>query len=85
VQAYRDRFYENVLLSWKALESDTQMKTEQYLNVSGVSHDLYRLCLSVMSELYPYTGLAGANTLLELNRVWRNFHTASQHTLFSMR
>jgi indole-3-acetate monooxygenase len=85
VQACRDRFYKSVLLSWKALESDTQMKDEHYLNVSGVSHELYRLCLSVMSELHPYTGLAGANALLELNRVWRNFHTASQHTLFSMR
>ncbi|ULQ55937.1 acyl-CoA dehydrogenase family protein [Flavihumibacter rivuli] len=36
-----------------------------------------------VDEIYPLLGLAAANTATEINRVWRNLHTASQHALFA--
>jgi hypothetical protein len=34
-----------------------------------------------VDELYPYCGLYAAHEGSEINRVWRDFHTASQHSL----
>jgi alkylation response protein AidB-like acyl-CoA dehydrogenase len=84
LQECRDRFYHHVVLSWKACENKDKNAETRYLDVTKSSHELYRVCLSIMSTLYPFTGLAGANQNNEINRVWRNFHTASQHTLFSL-
>jgi alkylation response protein AidB-like acyl-CoA dehydrogenase len=35
-----------------------------------------------ISDIYPYCGLRAAQEDAEINRVWRDFHTASQHALF---
>jgi hypothetical protein len=85
LQQHRDRFYKAVAVSWAACETNDASKDKKYETVSKVSHELYRTCLSLIDSLYPYTGLTGADTTSELNRVWRNFHTASQHSLFSMK
>ena len=34
-----------------------------------------------VDELYPFCGLYAANGDTDINRVWRDFHTATQHTL----
>ncbi|KQV54301.1 MULTISPECIES: acyl-CoA dehydrogenase [unclassified Duganella] len=36
-----------------------------------------------VGEIYPYCGLRAAQEDSEINRVWRDFHTASQHALFT--
>ncbi|SFG31345.1 Acyl-CoA dehydrogenase [Duganella sp. CF458] len=36
-----------------------------------------------VAETYPYCGLRAAQEDSEINRVWRDFHTASQHALFA--
>jgi hypothetical protein len=33
--------------------------------------------------IYPYCGLRAAQEDSDINRAWRDFHTASQHALFS--
>lgn len=85
LQECRNRFYQVVDLSWTACDTNGINQEQLYENVSKTSHELYRVCLSIMSTLYPHTGLTGASQNNELNRIWRNFHTASQHTLFSLR
>jgi len=49
--------------------------------VGQVSRRLARTSLEVVDRLYPYAGLRAANPETEINRVWRNLHTASQHFL----
>jgi hypothetical protein len=34
-----------------------------------------------VDALYPYCGLVAASADSAINRVWRDFHTASQHAL----
>lgn len=35
-----------------------------------------------VGDIYPYCGLRAAQEDSDINRVWRDFHTASQHALF---
>lgn len=37
---------------------------------------------AAVDGLYPYCGLYAANVHAPINRVWRDFHTATQHSLF---
>lgn len=36
-----------------------------------------------VGDIYPYCGLRAAHEEEDINRVWRDFHTASQHALFT--
>jgi len=36
-----------------------------------------------VGDIYPYCGLRAAQEDTDINRVWRDFHTASQHALFT--
>jgi hypothetical protein len=36
-----------------------------------------------VDTLYPYCGLVAASADSDINRVWRDFHTASQHALLT--
>ena len=38
-------------------------------------------CRQYNAALYPFSGLEAAKTHTELNRVWRDFNTVSQHAL----
>jgi hypothetical protein len=35
-----------------------------------------------VGDIYPYCGLRAAQVDSDINRVWRDFHTAGQHALF---
>jgi hypothetical protein len=50
--------------------------------VSEASQALAKQSLLVVDHLYPHSGLIAADQNQEINRVWRNIHTASQHRLF---
>jgi hypothetical protein len=36
-----------------------------------------------VGDIYPYCGLRAAQEDSDINRVWRDFHTAGQHALFT--
>jgi len=50
-------------------------------DITKKSKDLAATSRRLVDELYPYCGLIAAKKSSELNRVWRDFHTASQHSL----
>jgi hypothetical protein len=80
-QKARIDFYNAVDQSWRAhtLQQPTQ---EESLNaVTAAARALAAIARKSVDELYPYCGLWAANPATEINRVWRNLHTASQHTL----
>ncbi|MBS1606414.1 MAG: acyl-CoA dehydrogenase [Bacteroidetes bacterium] len=49
--------------------------------VSRTSRALVAGVRKVVDGLYPYGGLGAARPDAEINRVWRDLHTASQHSL----
>jgi alkylation response protein AidB-like acyl-CoA dehydrogenase len=49
--------------------------------VSRASKELAAAALYWVDKLYPKTGLGAARVDTEINRVWRDLHTASQHPL----
>jgi alkylation response protein AidB-like acyl-CoA dehydrogenase len=73
----RAEIFETVDASWKETTQET---------LSGVSHAsrvLARLARVAVDTLYPYCGLRAAAPDTEINRVWRDLHTAGQHSLLT--
>jgi len=77
----RDNFYATVQASWEACVLNTPVEAILLGDVSKACHILAKTSLWVTDSLYPFCGLAAADTGTEINRVWRNLHTASQHSL----
>lgn len=79
----RSDFYSAVDSSWSVCAAGEVFDPGLLSHVSKSSLSLARRSLQLVDALYPYCGLVAANTDTEINRVWRNIHTASQHALFS--
>lgn len=77
----RDSFFKIVDSSWKELLKHQSLSADTMASIGRASHQLAALSLRLVDELYPRCGLEGADTRTEINRVWRNLHTASQHSL----
>lgn len=69
----REAFYTALDAAWTSRGS--------YEAVSRTSHVLAATVRQCVDRLYPYAGLGAANIESEINRVWRDLHTASQHPL----
>lgn len=78
----RDAFYEAVETSWERCCAKKTIPDHLLQPVSEASHSMARCSREVVDALYPYCGLTAADTRQEINRVWRNIHTASQHSMF---
>lgn len=81
--AVRERFYDAFDLSWNQLIAEGTVKEEVLADVSKLSRALAHQSRIIVDSLYPYAGLEGAKKETELNRVWRDLHTASQHALLT--
>lgn len=73
----RERFFEVVDQSWDTI-NDEHLK-----RVSITSRRLAQLARETVDRLYPLCGLMAASTETEINRAWRDLHTASQHALLT--
>jgi alkylation response protein AidB-like acyl-CoA dehydrogenase len=84
INAVRPGFHTTVYHSWTDYIGTNAKDPEENLQkVSAVSRKLAKTAIQVVSELYPYCGLIAASTGSEINRVWRDIHTASQHALLT--
>ncbi|WP_296701289.1 acyl-CoA dehydrogenase family protein [Algoriphagus sp.] len=77
----KKKFYDQVEVFWESLEKDRKSSEQHLSDVSKYSRKLTGTCRKATSELFPFSGLHGAKTQTELNRVWRDFNTVSQHSL----
>jgi alkylation response protein AidB-like acyl-CoA dehydrogenase len=77
----RRLFYNAVQLSWEEYRDYKAFSSVALQEVSTTSRELAATSIQLVDELYPYCGLMAANPHTEINRVWRNLHTASQHPL----
>ncbi|MGC1242529.1 MAG: acyl-CoA dehydrogenase [Chryseosolibacter sp.] len=84
IDQYRKDFYDAVNRSWEICAGGNVIPSSVLKQVTNASHALAQRSLRLVDELYPKCGLVAARPGEEINRVWRNLHTASQHALFSM-
>ena len=78
LNAVRLEFYSAVDASWQGA---LMGKATQLQQIGESSRKLARTARECVDELYPYCGLQAANPDTEINQVWRDLHTASQHSL----
>ncbi|MEX8547739.1 MAG: acyl-CoA dehydrogenase [Mucilaginibacter sp.] len=84
LQNSRRKFYQAVDQSWELFLLLEKSRVKEALQqVSRTSRQLAAICRKTVNELYPFCGLAAASPDAEINRVWRDFHTASQHSLLT--
>lgn len=83
LQKARELFYDSVKRSWDESLNGSQPSEELLIRVSRASRALAAIARQLMDELYPYCGLVAADPGTEINRVWRDLHTASQHSLLN--
>jgi hypothetical protein len=80
----RGEFYKAVDTSWLDYAGDDKIHAEpNLLKVSAESRALGKAAIKIVDTLYPYCGLIAASTSSDINRVWRDIHTASQHALLT--
>lgn len=79
----RKDFYEAANQSWEAIHSENKIPEDVLTLVSITSRKLAHTCRKSVDELYPLCGLTAASTETEINRAWRDLHTASQHALLA--
>jgi hypothetical protein len=74
-------FYEIVNKSWEELIKNNIASDTTLEKVSKVSRELAYVCREATSKLHPFAGLEAAKNHTEINRVWRDMNTVSQHAL----
>ncbi|WEF33674.1 acyl-CoA dehydrogenase [Pseudoduganella chitinolytica] len=76
--AGRARFYLLLDDAWAAALADTVIDAA---TLQGTSLQLVEACRTAVDTVYPFCGLQAAHADSDINRVWRDFHTATQHAL----
>ncbi|MDN3582334.1 acyl-CoA dehydrogenase [Mucilaginibacter flavus] len=76
----REDFYQAVDASW---QSGLTQPAGHLHEVSQTSRNLAKTARECVDRLYPYCGLQAASPDTEINQVWRDLHTASQHALLT--
>ncbi|WP_443937966.1 acyl-CoA dehydrogenase family protein [Pedobacter sp. MW01-1-1] len=79
----RIAFYEAFDQSWDELINHSTISLESLEKVSTTSRHMAHTTRKICDTLFPYCGLEAARKETEINRVWRDIHTASQHALFT--
>lgn len=81
LQRLKKEFYQQVENAWKELKIKGEVSEKNLKKVSKISRKLTQKCREINGAVYPFSGLEAAKTHTELNRVWRDFNTVSQHSL----
>jgi hypothetical protein len=67
--------------AWLAATGQGRVTDAQAAALETFSIDWVGASRAAVDTLFPYCGLYAAREDSEINRVWRDFHTASQHAL----
>ncbi|WP_343731253.1 acyl-CoA dehydrogenase [Duganella sp.] len=81
LQAARAGFHAVLDRSWAQIAAGGTLTDEDMLAIQTRSLTLVATARAAVNDLYPYCGLYAAHQDSPINRVWRDFHTASQHSL----
>ncbi len=80
----RASFYDVLDTSWNELLRVGELSSGVREAVSSYSRTLVAVAREQVVAVYPYLGLVGADASSEINRVWRDIFTASQHSLLRL-
>ena len=79
----KENFYKIFEQSWIELQKTGVINPKILANLSKISKEMAHACWQSVQKLYLFGGLEAAKKDTELNRVWRDIHTASQHSLLT--
>ena len=77
----REKLFYGVSILWQSCVESKPLYPSVLNKVSAATTTLCQVSREVVNELYPYCGLIVTESDNEMNRVWRDFQTASQHNL----
>ena len=81
LQEAREVFFTTTSETWDYFLHESHLEPSMLQRISDSSRSLAKTSLRVVDDLYPYCGIIAARPATEINRVWRDLHTASQHSL----
>ena len=81
LQTARQKLYYAVDMSWQVCAANKDISQSVLYKVSSAAAILSKVVRECVNTLYPYCGLQAAAKDSEINRVWRDLHTAGQHSL----
>ncbi len=83
LEAARCWMYAALHDGWKAYEQHETVSPQLLGVISNACQYAAQVARQVVQELYPFAGMSILNPENELNKIWRDLHTASQHVLVS--
>lgn len=81
LESARQHFYRLLDRAWEQVAGGSAISSGDAAALQSASLALVAVSRKGVDEIYPYCGLYAASELSDINRVWRDFHTATQHTL----
>jgi alkylation response protein AidB-like acyl-CoA dehydrogenase len=79
----RTRFYAGLDATWAQVAAGAAVSEEEAAQLQALSMEWVNASRRAVDTLYPYCGLYAAREDTPVNRVWRDFQTASQHALLT--
>lgn len=79
----RDNLYRSVREAWVRYEKKETADAEALNTISGFARQSALISRTTSEDLYPWAGMDAVVPEGDINRVWRDIHTASQHILLS--
>jgi|HigsolmetaAR203D_1030402.scaffolds.fasta_scaffold00122_19 alkylation response protein AidB-like acyl-CoA dehydrogenase len=77
---HKDRFYGVLERTWEKFTSTGLLAGEELAGLSRVCKEAAKAAQSIASELYPHLGMEALMEHAAINRIWRDLHTACQHS-----
>lgn len=82
VEAARSNFYATLDGAWLAVASGQAPDTARTRELVDSTRTLVSLAREAVDAIYPCCSLYAADPRSEINRVWRDLHTATQHAIW---
>jgi alkylation response protein AidB-like acyl-CoA dehydrogenase len=79
----RGRFYARLDATWAQAAAGAAVSDDEAAQMQALAMAWVNASRRAVDALYPYCGLYAARADTPINRVWRDFHTASQHALLT--
>jgi alkylation response protein AidB-like acyl-CoA dehydrogenase len=80
-EAVAAKFYETVERTWEQFVRNGLLSEQEAADVSRCSQEVASVSLACAHELFPQLGMAALMEDNLLNRIWRDLHTVTQHTV----
>jgi alkylation response protein AidB-like acyl-CoA dehydrogenase len=79
----RKRFYALLDATWAQVDAGAPVSDEEAAQMQALAMEWVNASRRAVDTLFPYCGLFAMREDAPINRVWRDFHTASQHALLT--